>query len=68
MKLFAAEGLMYDPGLIECAEFDWFSGRCLEDGPSFTSPTRLRRRQSWGCPHSVPAQPSAFFLRITENL
>lgn len=19
------EGLMYDPGLIECAEFDWFS-------------------------------------------
>ncbi len=25
MKLLAAEGLMYDPGLIECAEFDWFS-------------------------------------------
>lgn len=22
MKLLAAEGLMYDPGLIECAEFD----------------------------------------------
>lgn len=37
MKLLAAEGLMYDPGLIECAEFDWFSVRSLEDAPSFTS-------------------------------
>ena len=37
MKLFVAEGLMYDPGLIECAEFDWFSVRCLEDTPSFAS-------------------------------
>lgn len=24
MKPLAAEGLMYDPGLIECADFDWF--------------------------------------------
>lgn len=37
MKLLAAEGLMYDPGLIECVEFDWFSVRCLEDTSSFTS-------------------------------
>lgn len=25
IKLLVAEGLMYDPGLIKCAEFDWFS-------------------------------------------
>lgn len=37
MKPLAAEGLMYDPGLIECVEFDWFSVRCLEDASSFTS-------------------------------
>lgn len=37
MKLLAAEGLMYDPGLIECAEFDWFSVRCVEDTLPFTS-------------------------------
>ena len=42
MKLLAAEGLMYDPGLIECAEFDWFSVRCLEDASSFTSHVGLR--------------------------
>lgn len=41
MKLLASEGLMYDPALIECAEFDWFSVRCLEDAPSFTSHIRL---------------------------
>lgn len=36
MKLLVAEGLMHDPVLIKCAEFDWFSVRCREDGPSFT--------------------------------
>lgn len=52
MKLLAAEGLMYDPGLIECAEFDWFSARCLEDAPSFTSRIRRRLRHLSSCPCS----------------
>lgn len=46
MKLLLAEELMYDSGLIECAEFDWFSVRCLEDAPSFTSHIRPQRRRS----------------------
>lgn len=27
----AVGGMMYDPGLIECAAFDWFPAQCLED-------------------------------------
>lgn len=61
MKLLAAEGLMYDPGLIECAEFDWFSARCLEDGPSFAS--HIRRQQRHSHVHSVWRVVSL----VTEN-
>lgn len=46
MKPPVADGLMYDPGLIECAEFDWFSVQCLEDAASSASRIRPREYRS----------------------
>lgn len=64
MKLLAAKGLMYDPGLIECAAFDWFSVRCLEDGPPFTSHIRLQQRHLSSCPCSE----STKWFNLQDNL
>lgn len=62
IKLLVAEGLMYDPGLIKCAEFDWFSVQCLEDTLSFTS-------QNTTLPFFSMFQfvPSGFFRRYLRE-
>lgn len=61
MKQLAAEGLMYDPGLIKCAEFDWFCVRCLEDALSFTT------YQSKGTSKGV-CQVVSLFRRTNNNI